>query len=121
MPIDTALKRSFSKYLAEAHLLDLQEKFIGKKFFFAYEIHGQFGLLCGEIRGIEYSMAVGLHLYVSNPALETFRLKSLWWNQDAGSWNAVVEVERDELLLHYAQGARNQAPNCIPGALEIPT
>lgn len=119
MAVDHALKRAFSRTLNAAHLHDLPEKFIGKRFLFAYELNGQVGLLCGEIRGIEFSMAVGLHLFVSSPALETFRLKSLYWNPGTNGWNAIVEVERVDLLLHFAQGNSGLAPNIVPGQLEI--
>lgn len=119
MVIDHALKRSLSKALADAQLLDLPEKLIGKRFLFAYEINGQIGVVCGEIRGIEYSMAAGLHLFVSSPALATFKLMSLSWNPETAAWSAIIELDQAELLMPHAQGHPGPTLNCIPGQFEI--
>jgi hypothetical protein len=119
MVIDHTLKRSLSKALTDAQLLDLPEKLIGKRFLFAYDINGQIGVVCGEIRGIEYSMAAGLHLFVSSPALDTFKLMSLSWNPETAAWSAIIELDQAELLMPHAQGHPRPALNCIPGQFEI--
>lgn len=120
MAIDNDLKRSLAKAQAKARLPDRADNYLGNRFFFAYEIDGRPGIICGRIEGIEYSETMGVHLFVSCPSLDVSRLKSLYWNPQTSRWTAIVETDSYDLLRYHAEGKPPaDAPNCIPGELEI--
>jgi hypothetical protein len=120
MPIDFDLKRSFSAVRSKANLPDRAENYVGNKFLFAYEIDGRPGIICGRIEGLEYSETMGMHLFVSCPSLDVSKLKSLYWNPETSRWTAIVETDGYDLLRYHAEGKPPaNAPNCIPGGLEI--